>query len=200
MAAAAALTAACTMPPAYEGGDPNGAKVVVIGDSLVDFGSSAIKPALQGRGWQVSLHGDPGVNTRSSQSRLNGASAVKPDAVVIVTTANDAFDLYRGGQSMQDVSIAVATAFSSVDNLGCQVWVLLDEHAWFYGFPQWAPVVNQIVIDRAAEHPNARLIDWRHEVVNHPDWFEADLFHHTAAGNTAFAARMADTVATCPGL
>jgi hypothetical protein len=187
------------MPPPYEGGAPDGPKVVVIGDSLVDFGSSAIKPALQGRGWPVSLHGEPSVNTRSSQMRINGASAAEPNAVVIITTANDAFDLYRGAQSLQDVSIALDTALSSVDNLGCQVWMLIDEHAWFYGFPQWGPVVNQMVIDRAAAHPNVRLLDWRHEVVNHPDWFEADLFHHTDAGNAAFAARLADTIATCPG-
>ena len=187
------------MPPAYEGGNPDGAKVVVVGDSLIDFGSNAIKPALQGHGWPVSLYGEPALNTRSAQARLNGAVAAKPQAVVVVTTANDAFDLYRGAQSLQDVSIALDTAFTSVDGLGCQVWVLLDEHAWFYGFPQWAPVVNQMVIDRAAAHPNVRLLDWRHEVVNHPDWFEADLFHHTDAGNTAFAAHLADTVATCPG-
>lgn len=192
--------AACTAPPAFEGGAPTGKKVVVIGDSLVDFGSTTIKPAFQGRGWQVSLHGEPSVNTRSSQPRLNGASAVKADIAVIVTTANDAFDLSRGAQSVQDVSTALKTAFDSVGGLGCQVWVLLDEHAWFYGFPQWGPVVNQVVLDQAAAHPNARLLDWRHQVLDHPDWFQADLFHHTDAGNTAFAAQLAGTVATCPNV
>ena len=118
---------------------------------------------------------------------------------MIVTTANDAFDLYRGAQSMQDVSIALATAFTSVDDLGCQVWVLLDEHAWFYGFPA-VGAGGESDGDRPSRGtPERATLDWRHEVVNHPDWFEADLFHHTEAGNAAFAARMADTVATCPG-
>lgn len=188
------------MPPAYEGGSADGNKVVVIGDSLVDFGSSAIKQAFQGHGWQVSLHGEPSLNTRNAQPRFNGASAVKADVVVTVTTANDAFDLHRGAQNLQDVTIAINTAVASIDQLGCQVWVLLDEHAWFYGFPEWAPVVNQMVLDQAAAHPNVRVLDWRHQVVNHPDWFQADLFHHTDAGNTAFATKLADTVATCPNV
>jgi hypothetical protein len=194
------VAAACTMPPAYEGGSADGSKVVVVGDSLVEFGASSIKPALQARGWQVSLYGEPTLNTRTAQHRITGAAVARPGAAVLVTTANDAFDLHRGMQSIQDVQTALDIAFESVDDLPCVVWTLLNEHAWFYGFPQWAPVVNQMVMQRAAAHPNVRLLDWRHEVLAHPGWFQADLFHHTAAGNTAFAARMAATVATCPGI
>jgi hypothetical protein len=108
--------------------------------------------------------------------------------------------LSRGAQSTQEVAATLDAAFSRVDNVTCVVWTLLNEHAWFYGFPQWAPIVNQMVAQRAGVHPNVRLLDWRHEVVHHPEWFETDLFHHTAAGNAAFAARMASTIATCPGV
>jgi hypothetical protein len=188
------------MPPPYEGGTADGPTVVVIGDSLVDFGSGAIKPAMQSRGWRVSLYGEPTMNTRTAQPRITGASVANPTVVVLVTTANDAFDLYRGAQSTQEIAATLDAAFTRVDNVTCVVWTLLNEHAWFYGFPQWAPLLNQMVVQRAAAHPNVRLLDWRHEVLNHPDWFEADLFHHTAAGNTAFAARMASTVASCPAI
>jgi hypothetical protein len=139
------------------------------------------------------------MNTRSAQPRITGASVARPDAAVLITTANDAFDLQRGLQSLADVATALDTAFNSIDNVPCVVWTLLDEHAWFYGFPQWAPWVNMFVIQRASAHPNVRLLDWRHEVVTHPEWFQADLFHHTPAGNAAFADRMAATLATCPG-
>jgi hypothetical protein len=189
---------ACTLPPPYEGGAPDGPTVVVVGDSLVDFGSDAMKADLEGQGWRVSLHGEPSVDTAAVQPRITGASAAQPDAVVIISTANDAFELYEGARSVDDVAASLDRAFSAVDNLPCQVWMLLDEHAWFYGFPQWAPVVNTLVIYRALHHPNVRLLDWRDQVLYHPDWFQPDLFHHTDSGNAAFASALADTLATCP--
>jgi hypothetical protein len=195
----AVVLAACTLPPPYEGGTVDGPTVVIVGDSLVEYGSSSIKPAMQSRGWQVSVHGEATLNTRSAQHRITGAAVANPSAAVLVTIANDAFDLHRGAQTAGEVAATLDQAFTSTDNIGCVVWVLLNEHAWFYGFPQWAPVVNQMVIERAAAHPNVRLLDWRHQVVHHPSWFQTDLFHHTPAGNTAFAAQMAATVATCPG-
>jgi hypothetical protein len=200
VAVALALVAgACTLPPPYEGGSSNGPTVVVIGDSLVDFGSASIKPAMQARGWRVSLHGEPTMNTATAQHRITGAAVANPMAAVLVTTANDAFDLHRGAQTAAQVASTIDRAMVSTDKLSCVVWVLLNEHAWFYGFPQWAPVVNQMVMQRAPAHTNVRLLDWRHQVVFHPEWFQADLFHHTPAGNANFAAQMTAAVSGCPG-
>lgn len=193
------VAGACTLPPPYEGGAPNGPTVVVIGDSLVDFGSASIKPAMHARGWRVSLYGEPTMNTATAQHRITGAAVAQPSAAVLVTTANDAFDLHRGAQSVSEVAATIDKAMTSTKALGCVVWVLLNEHAWFYGFPQWAPVVNQMVLEGAARHPNVRILDWRHQVVFHPTWFQSDLFHHTALGNANFASQMTTAVAGCPG-
>lgn len=195
--AGALVLAACTLPPPYEG-PATGPEVVVIGDSLVEFGAGRIKPALTGRGWRVSLHGEATLSTRGAQHRFVGAGVAGPDAVVVVTTANDAFDLYRGIISFPDEARALDDAFGALDGVPCSVWVLLNEHASFYGFPQWAPVVNSMVVSRASGRPHVRLLDWRHTVVSHPEWFQADQFHHTDAGNRAFADAVRDTLATCP--
>jgi hypothetical protein len=194
-----AASAACTLPPAYEGGAADGPTVVIVGDSLVSQGSTAIRSALNGEGWRVSLHGEARLATREALPRMVGAAVVQPLAVVVVTTANDAFDMFRGAQRVDEVLAAFDQALYTTRNLNCVVWILLNEHAPFYGFPQWAPWVNLWVAQRAASHANVQLLDWRHEVVNHPSWFQLDRFHHTAAGNVAFAARIVSTVSSCPG-
>lgn len=199
IAAVAVLTGACTLPPAYEGGDPDGPTVAIVGDSLVLQGSNQIRSAVNGRGWRLSLHGEGGLDTRDSLPRVVGASVVKPRALVMVTTANDAYDMFRGAQRVDEVIDALDRAFAGSRELGCVVWVLLNEHAPFYGFPTWAPWVNLWVAQRAASNPNVRLLDWRHQVVNHPTWFQADRFHHTSSGNAAFATALSDTISTCPG-
>lgn len=197
LVALVALTAACTLPPPYEGPE-TGPEVVIIGDSLVLNANDPIKLALWGAGWRVSQHGEPGLSTRGSQPRLVGAAFVEPGAVVTVTLANDAFDLHRGLLTATDEARALDEAFGALQGVPCVVWVLLNEHATFYGFPQWAPVVNSMVVARASGRPNVRLLDWRHQVVAHPEWFQADQFHHTPAGDLAFAAAIRDTLATCP--
>jgi hypothetical protein len=195
---AALVLGACTLPPPYEG-PADGPEVVVVGDSLVEFGAPRIKPALTGEGWRVSLHGEATLSTRAAQPRFVGASIAAPGAVVVVTTANDAFDLYRGLISSSQQAAVLDEAFGALDGVPCSVWVLLNEHASFYGFPQWAPVVNSMVMARASVRPHVRLLDWRDAVLDHPEWFQSDRFHHTDAGNRAFADAIRNTLATCPG-
>jgi hypothetical protein len=94
--------------------------------------------------------------------------------VVIVDGYNDLPDSFAG-----DVELTLDTLRD--DQVQHILWVNLHEGRAEY------VAKNAVLTAAARRHPELRILDWNTYSARHPEWFQTDFIHLTAAGGSAIA-------------
>ena len=85
-----------------------------------------------------------------------------------------------------------------VRDRSCVVFVTVNDYVEEFYANGIAPAVNAAMIEKTAE-PNVRLVDWNAVIAASPEsLFQWDGVHPNAAGATALAGAVRESVETCP--
>jgi hypothetical protein len=196
---AVAALAACQPVGAYTlAYTGSGTRVAVVGDSNTAHAEPQLVAALDGRARAVA--GVPSMRmTAALDDRVRPAVATDPDVLVVELGLNDALD----GWDSSDLP-ALEAMLSLLDDARCVVWVTPTALAPSYYDHQGpgtlqarAAAFKASLAKRLPKHPNQHLADYAPEQLQHPERFDADHLHHTAAGHEAFAAFVAESVEVC---
>lgn len=195
---AVAALAACQPVDAYTiSYTGSGSRVAVVGDSITAHAQPQVVAALDGRARAVA--GVPSMRmTAALEDRVRPAVATDPDVLVIELGLNDALD----GWGSADLPTLEAM-LSLLDDARCVVWVTPSALAPSY-YDHLGPGTMQAraaafkasLAKRLPKHPNQHLADFSAVQLQHPEWFDADHLHLTAAGHQAYADFVAQ--AGCP--
>jgi hypothetical protein len=190
-AAAAVLIVAAAVPalfPTDPGAASSTPRVSVISDSIltsVTWGDGTALAALsQGLDLQIDagvcrrLNGEScefnGTHVPTTLSVINGWRTQLGTIVVIVDGYNDLPDNFAG-----DVELTLDTLRD--DQVQHVLWVNLHEIRAEY------VAKDAVLIAATRRHPELRVLDWNSYAAGHPEWFQTDFIHLTAAGGSAIA-------------
>lgn len=191
----AGATAAAAQPPATEPGA--GARLAVVGDSLVYMSATRLEAALAADGWRASVQGDVGFTVADQLDKIVAAAAGHPDVAVIALGTNDAFHVTDGLQTLADTRRHVAEALAAVADVPCVVWVDVTTKAPGATWQSNARRVDRMIEDALAARPGGLVAHWDALSGAEPSWFLPDGVHHTDAGKDAYTALIASSVERC---
>jgi hypothetical protein len=192
LSAAAAVLILAAAVPAFLQADPGSAspppRVSVISDSIltsVTWGDGTALAALSaGLDLQIDaavcrrLNGEScefnGSRPPTTLTVINNWRTQLGAIVVIVDGYNDLPDNFAG-----DVELTLNTLRD--DQVQHVLWVNLHE-----GKDEFA-AKNAVLAAAAKRHPELRILDWNTYSAQHPEWFQTDFIHLTAAGGNAIA-------------
>ena len=171
------------------GAAPSPPRVSVISDSIltsVTWGDGSALAALSaGLDLQIDagvcrrLNGEScefnGGHVPTTLSVINSWSTQLGAIVVIVDGYNDLPDAFAG-----DVELTLDALRD--DQVQHVLWVNLHEGRAEY------VAKNAVLAAAASHHPELRVLDWNSYSAAHPEWFQTDFIHLTAAGGSAIAA------------
>ncbi len=164
-----------TMPP-----PPGCARVIVIGDSLMDNSEPWLRSELDAAGHDYFIDSQPSrripQRVRAPYSGVTAALAARAtfgeaDCWVVALGSNDL--VYGGG----DVALAngmIDEMLGSVTSDASVWWVNVNYHRdprTSFDFPAATRMFNQVIDQRAATDPNLHVIDWYTLSEAHLDWF-----------------------------
>lgn len=164
-----------TLPP-----PPGCARVIVIGDSLMDNSEPWLRSELTAAGYDFFIDAQPSrripERVRAPYSGVRAARAARAtfgeaDCWVVALGSNDL--VYGGGDAdqangMLDEMLRAVTPGASV------WWVNVNYHRdprTSYDFVAATRTFNAVVDARAASDPNLQVIDWYTLSESHLDWF-----------------------------
>ena len=191
-AAAAVLTVAAAVSGSSHA-DPSAAssppRVSVISDSILTAVTWGDGSALAALSAGIDLQIDAGVCRRlngescefngghvpTTLSVINDWRTQLGTIVVIVDGYNDLPDRFAG-----DVELTLDTLRD--DQVQHVLWVNLHE-----GKAEFV-AKNAALVAAARRHPELRVLDWNRYSAAHPEWFQNDFIHLSAAGGSAIAA------------
>src|SRR5438477_2436574 len=192
LSAAAALLCIVAAVPALFQADPGAAsspaRVSVISDSIltsVTWGDGSALAALSnGLDLQIDagvcrrLNGEScefnGSRVPTTLSVINSWSTQLGAIVVIVDGYNDLPDSFA-----DDVELTLDTLRN--DQVQDVLWVNLHEVRAEY------VAKNAVLVAAARRHPELRVLNWNTYSAGHPEWFQTDSIHLSAAGGRAIA-------------
>lgn len=193
LCAAVAVSIVAAAFPALSGSDagaaPSPPRVSVISDSILTSVTWGDGSALAALSAGLDLQIDAGVCRRlngqscefnggyvpTTLSVINSWRTQLGAIVLIVDGYNDLPDAFAG-----DVELTLNTLRD--DQVQHVLWVNLHE-----GKPEYV-AKNAVLAAAAARHPELRVLDWNSYSAAHPEWFQTDFVHLTAAGGNAIAA------------
>ncbi len=175
----------------------DGARVLVVGDSLTVTAADDIDAALEGADLgpaTVVSAGGTTIGWAAEQIRQRPS----PDVVVIAAGTNNA----PGGWDDSDRAEVQAT-LAAVDGRDCVVWIVPTAVRHPAGRASYTDRDAQAVVDgihRELAGTAVHVADWGTVADDRPDLHAGDGVHHTTDGDAAYASFIADaTAAACPG-
>jgi hypothetical protein len=192
LSAAVAVSIVATAVPALFQAQPGAAssppRVSVISDSILTSVTWGDGSALAALSAGLDLQIDAGVCRRlngqscefngtyvpTTLSVINDWRTQLGAVVVIVDGYNDLPDSFAG-----DVELTLNTLRD--DQVQHVLWVNLHEGRAEY------VAKNAVLAAAARRHPELRVLDWNTYSAKHPEWFQTDFIHLTAAGGSAIA-------------
>lgn len=181
--------------PVYTG--PEGPRVAVVGDSITNSATGELDAELAAR--YRYLQGVDSIDLAEGRGRLvQPVVGTDPAVVVIELGINSA----REEWNSTDL-VALENVLADLRTVPCVVWVTPTALAGSYydhlgnGTLQARIAQFQASLKkRLPKNPNVHLADFGAIEVQHPEWFHADGLHLDDAGQAAYAAYLADQVAT----
>lgn len=169
--------------------------VSVVGDSLSILGRDQIWSTFGAAGLTADIDAFPGRTTASQMAALRGAAARPEPVTVVELGTNDALGLAQGTLTVDQEKADVAAALDLFGHR-CLVWVDADHDPERLGADKGV-VVDDIIRQAAARHPNVHIADLAGILAAHPEYFVADHVHLTPTGYQALASLMVSKVAAC---
>ena len=187
-----------TLPP-----PPGCARMVVIGDSLMDNSAPWLRSELGAAGYDYHVDAQPSrripERVRAPYSGVKAAHAVRAsfgeaDCWVVALGSND---LVYGGGDPAEASEMIDEMLAAVSPGASVWWVNVNYHRdprTSYDFPAATATFNAAVADRAAVDPDLHVIDWYTLSEANLDWF----FDPVHVDRAASIVRAEFTVAALP--
>ena len=185
-----AVVALVTVTAAAGGGEHvSGPRVLVIGDSILNFSQTDVSNALTAAGWQALVDGRSGT-TIEEWDELVGpdAALARPDVAVVELGTNDC------NLTCDDLSAAIDSIVEQLiaNGAGAVIWLNVQTMrsppipgAPLY--PVHADYVNYAIEQAAVRWPQMQVVDFSTVFGAHPEWHIADGFHPNALGEQALA-------------
>lgn len=194
------IAAALAMTACY-GGDSNGPRVAIQGDSITTLSTGAIENTLgQNYGWNVQAQGGNTFQNRteSLEDQFNDPSGPPQDLIINLGT-NDVFQYNTNGEAWRwgFLQIEGVAAYTGV----CVVWVNVSTYAdALLGNRPIAEEINAAIDQAAATDPHFHVLDWNsfiHEPGNFDQYImPADDFGLDVHPNEAGQQQLADMYQT----
>jgi hypothetical protein len=187
-----------TLPP-----PPGCARVVVIGDSLMDNSGPWLRSELRAAGYDYFVDAQPSrripERVEAPYSGVKAALAVRAtfgeaDCWMIALGSND---LVFGGGDVPAANELIDEMLGAVSPGASVWWVNVNYHRdprTSFDFVAATATFNAVLADRAASDPDLDVIDWFTLSEAHPEWF----FDPVHVGRTASIVRAEFTVAALP--
>lgn len=182
------------------GPNRSGDSVVVLGDSITEFGQDHLRNDL-GDEYELTVDGVFGARTGDRLDAAAAIAATRPDQVVVNLGTNDVVV----GTPLDKVRRDIDTILAELDSVECVHVVTVGENLISDGIPlpRAGAAVNAQLAEVTAEHPNATLMHWdrlQDAAARRRDDPQALLFdgiHPDGDGLAALAEGYADVLSDC---
>jgi len=190
LVAIVAVLALVTITAAAGGGERvSGTRVLVIGDSILNFSQTEVSNALAGAGWQAVVDGRSGSTIEGWDAAVGpDAALARPDVAVVELGTNDC------NNPCDDLSSAIDGIVEQLidHGAGAVLWLNVQTvrsppipGAPLY--PVHADYVNYAIEQAAVRWPEMQVVDFSSVFAQHPEWHLADGLHPNALGSQALA-------------
>lgn len=194
LAVAVALGAAACHP-SYTG--PVGPKVAVIGDSITNSSTTELGDELAARHRFVS--GIDGIDLADGHAQLvKPVAETKPQVVVVELGINSARESWDAAD-LPDLEKVLADLKATP----CVIWVTPTAlEASYFDHLGDGTIASRIALFQASlkkrlpKYPNIHRADFGSVELQHTEWFAPDRMHLNQEGQSAYAAYVADQIAT----
>ncbi len=181
--------------PAYTG--PEGPRTAVVGDSITNSATSELGAELAGV--RRFVQGIDSIDLADGRNRLvKPVVSTDPSVVVVELGINSARETWNSADLAE-----LEGALADLKAVPCVVWVTPTAmEASYYDHLGNGTLKTRIALFQASlakrlpKNPNVHLADFGAIEATHPEWFQADGLHLSGAGRAAYAAYVADQVAT----
>lgn len=175
----------------YEG-NPQGERVAVVGNSIVDHSRSQVGAELGRAGYAHHVAAEGGIAIPGARERLlPKVLASKPAILVIELGINDAMT----GWNSADL-VHLERVLRDLDAVPCVVWVTPDAQdpgpTWWDGASPDGSTLNERLAlfeaslrKRLPAHPNIHHADWGEEQLD--EHYQSDRLHPSPSGKQALA-------------
>jgi lysophospholipase L1-like esterase len=184
------VVALITLTAAAGGGQHvSGPRVLVIGDSILNFSQTDVSNSLDAAGWQALVDGRSG-STMEEWDTLVGpdAALARPDVAVVELGTNDC------DKTCSDLGSAIDSIVEQLiaNGAGTVLWLNVQtmRSPAIPGaplYPLHAEYVNYALEQAAVRWPEMQIVDFNSLFGQHPEWHIADGFHPNALGEQALA-------------
>jgi len=167
---------------ASSGEHVTGNRVLVIGDSLLEFSQPSVQASLDADGWQAVVIGHRGYSIEAWQQLIGPLAAfVRPNVAVVELGTNDC------NLTCPDLGPVIdATMRTLVANgVGAVLWLNVQERP---GYPDHARNVNLAIAQASIRWPQMEVVELRRFADPHPEWHNPDGLHFNSVGQEALGA------------
>jgi lysophospholipase L1-like esterase len=159
-----------------------GNRVLVIGDSLLEFSQPSVQASLDADGWQATVIGHGGSSIEDWQQLIESLGAfVRPDVAVVELGTNDCNLTCPDLAPVIDATMRTLVA----DGAGAVLWLNVQERP---AYPAHARYVNLAIAQAAIRWPQMEVVDLRGYADPHPEWHNPDGLHFNSVGQQALGA------------
>jgi len=183
LAAVLALSAGCATSQAAT---PN--RVLVIGDSLVNFGESTIAEGLRQAGWEAVVDGRPGSSIGQwAEAVAPVVAESRPRVAVVVLGTNDC------APECHNLTEGITKIMTTFEDAGVErvFWLDVQEQATYPDHPE---KVNTELYAAARRWPRLSIVDMSGELGGRPELHLEDLVHFNEAGILVLTKLILDTL------
>jgi len=185
-----AIVVLATITATANGGEHvSGNRVLVIGDSILNFSQSDVSHALAATGWQPVVDGRSGSTIEEWDSLVGpDASLARPDVAVVELGTNDC------DTTCNDLSPAIDNIVEQLIEHGAGAVLWLNVQTMRSppipgapNYPLHADYVNYAIEQASVRWPQMQVVDFSDLFAQHPEWHLADGFHPNALGQAGLA-------------
>lgn len=181
--------------PVYTG--PEGPRVAVVGDSITNSATGELDAELAAR--HRYLQGVDSIDLAEGRGRLvKPVVSTDPSVVVVELGINSAREEWNSADL-----IDLENVLADLKAVPCVVWVTPTavegsyfDHLGTGTLKARIALFQASLKKRLPKNPNVHLADFGAVEAEHPEWFQADGLHLNDAGQAAYAAYLADQIAT----
>jgi lysophospholipase L1-like esterase len=167
---------------ASSGEHVTGNRVLVIGDSLLEFSEPSVQSSLNSDGWQAVVIGHRGYSIEDWQQLIEPLAAfVRPNVAVVELGTNDCNVTCPDLAPVIDATMRTLVA----NDVGAVLWLNVQERP---DYPAHARYVNLAIAQAAIRWPQMEVVDLRRFADPHPEWHDPDGLHFNSVGQQALGA------------